>query len=157
MTIIKLKTLLFMSIGVMLVACGNGKAEKNQLTVEDYADIFYEHEQAFQDVANGLLINGEEGLITYDGSIAYFETKPFSEVFTQDEADKLHKDITEIFKLGIISDVKCNNNSIEFEIIYPDSDVTFKYHYSKDVKQTAHIVKTLDDDKYWSLVFIPHV
>lgn len=157
MTITRIGILLFMSIGFILVACNNGKTEKNQLNVEDYANIFSEHEQIFQGVANGILISGKEGKITYNKSIVHFENELFTEVFTQNDADELHHNIIEIFELGIIGDIKCNNNSIEFEIIYSDSDVTFEYHYSRDVKLTAHIVRTLDEDESWSLVFIPHV
>lgn len=144
MTIVK--TLLFMSMGLILMAYSNGETQKNQLDVEDYANIFAEHEHYFQDAANGILMSGEEGKITYSRGVVHFETKLFTEVFTQDDADKLHNNIIEIFELGIISDIKCNANSIEFEIIYPDSNVTFEYYYSKDVKLTAHIVKTLDKE-----------
>lgn len=157
MTAIKIKALLLMSIGFILVACGNGEADRKQLEVEDYADIFCGHQQAFQDAANGLLMSGEEGRITYNGNEVFFGTESFTEVFSQDDADQLHNSIIEIFKLGIISGIQCNSNSVEFGIIYPDSDVTFIYHYSRDAKLTAHIVKTLDNEGYWSLVFIPHV
>lgn len=157
MNIFKFNAILFMGVSVILLACSSRESEKNQLNVEDYADIFYNQQSIFQNIADELFESEKEGRITYKGGAAYFDELPFGEVFSEKTDNDLYDNLLEIFELGIISDIKCNDDSIEFGIIYSDSTVTFEYHYSKDVKLTAHIVKILDDDEYWSLVFIPHV